>query len=55
VVETKKLTHILFMDNVLIFCQCEGGDCRVLKEILDLFCDAIGMVVNIVKSPIYFS
>lgn len=49
-----KLTHLLFVDDVLIFYQCQGIDGKVLKEILDLFCDATGMVVNLTKPTIYF-
>jgi hypothetical protein len=49
-----KLTHLLFVDDILIFCHCEGADARVLKDILKLFFDASIMIVNITKSTIYF-
>jgi len=34
------LTHLLFMENVLIFCFCARIEGGILKDILELFCDA---------------
>jgi hypothetical protein len=47
------ITHILFVDDILIFCE---GSRRVLekfKDIKDLFCKASSMKVNLQKSTIF--
>jgi hypothetical protein len=51
----ERLSHLLFEDDILIFCYCVESDGRVLKEIMDLFCDVAGMVINITKHTIFFS
>jgi hypothetical protein len=43
---------ILFVDDVLIFCNGQKGDAYILKEILDLFRREIGMQINDHKSTI---
>ena len=43
------ITHLLFVDDVLIFCSGERGETRVLKEILELFSKATGMEINFSK------
>jgi hypothetical protein len=48
------ISHILFLEDILILCLCGGLNGRVLKDILDIFCDSTIMVINIMKSPIYF-
>jgi hypothetical protein len=32
-----RLTHMLFVDDVLIFCHCVVADCQTLKNILTIF------------------
>jgi hypothetical protein len=49
----KKLTHLLFVDDVLIFCFCAAVEGKILKDIPSLFCDAMGMLININKSTIF--
>jgi hypothetical protein len=49
------LTHLLFVDDVLIFCYCVEIEARTLKDILEFFCDATEMVTNINKSTISFT
>lgn len=49
----ERLTHLLFVDNVLIFCFCAAVEGRILKDILNLSCDATGMLINVSKSMIY--
>ena len=44
------ITHLLFVDDVLIFCSGSVRDVVTLGEILDLFSKATGMEVNVVKS-----
>jgi len=46
------ITHLLFVDDVLIFCSGSRGDTRALKEILDLFSKATGMEINAGKSSL---
>jgi len=46
------ITHLLFVDDVLIFCSGNRRETRVLKEILDLFSKATGMELNAGKSSL---
>jgi len=46
----ERLTHLLFVDDVLIFNYCMKVEGRYLKDILELFCDVKRMVVNVNKS-----
>jgi hypothetical protein len=39
------LTHPLFVVDVLILCYCLEASGMVLKDILELFCDATCMVI----------
>jgi hypothetical protein len=48
-----KLTHILFVDDVLIFCRCATIDCITLKNIVSLFNAAMSMIINENKLAIY--
>lgn len=51
----ERLSHLLFVDDILIFFLCVESDGKVLKDILELFCNATNMVINITKSIIFFS
>ena len=46
------ITHLLFVDDVLIFCPGNRGESRVLQEILELFSKATGMEINNGKSSL---
>jgi len=46
------ITHLLFVDDVLIFCSGCRRESRVLKEILELFSKATGMEINAGKSTL---
>ena len=46
------ITHLLFVDDVLIFCSGTRGDSKVLMEILYLFSKATGMEINARKSSL---
>ena len=46
------ITHLLFVDDVLIFCLGTKGDSRALQEILELFTKATGMEINSGKSSL---
>jgi len=50
----EKLTHIFFVDDVPIFYYCIKFESKHYKEILDLFCDTTGVVVNFNNFSIYF-
>ena len=50
--EQLAITHLLFVDDVLIFCSGDRRDTRVLKEILDLFTKATGMDIDFEKSTL---
>lgn len=52
---SKCLIHLFFVDDILIFCSCADSDGNLLKEILALFCEAMGMLINVKKSAIYLS
>ena len=44
------ITHLLFVDDVLIFGWGSLNEWSKLNEILNLFCSAIGMMINPKKS-----
>ena len=46
------LTHLLFMDDVLIFCIGTMRDLHTLNDILVLFSKSTGMEINFVKSTL---
>lgn len=46
------LTHLLFVDDVLIFYNGLRGDAEKLHSILDLFSRATGMLINSSKSTL---
>jgi len=41
-----RFTHLLFVDEFLIFCSVQGQDAEVLGEILSLYRSATGMQTN---------
>ena len=49
------LTHLFFVEDVLLFCDGSRRDASKLKEILDLYCTATGMRVNLQTSSISFN
>jgi len=42
--------HLLFVDDVLLFCFGNLVEGQYLKDLLDLFCSSTGMVINHAKS-----
>ena len=46
------LTHLMFVDYVLIFCSGLREDVERLSSILDIFSRAIGMLINNTKSTL---
>jgi hypothetical protein len=47
-----KITHLLFVDDILIFFNGKVGDVETLADILATFRLAIGMIINEQKSTI---
>jgi hypothetical protein len=47
-----RITHLLFMDDVLIFSSGRTRDVETLAVILQLFQDATGMIINSQKSTL---
>lgn len=51
-IDVSYLTHLLFVDDVLIFLYGSIRDTTCFKNVLSLFCKATGMVPNYKKSNI---
>jgi hypothetical protein len=49
-----KITHLLFVDDILLFCSGQRRDAEKLAKILKMFHLAIGMIINVQKSTISF-
>jgi hypothetical protein len=49
-----RITHLLFVDNVLIFCSGRPRDAEKLLEIINLFWATNRIIINIQKSTINF-
>jgi hypothetical protein len=48
------VTHLLFIDDILIFCEGTRRMVENLREIINLFCEATSMKLNIDKSTISY-
>jgi hypothetical protein len=46
------ITHLLFMDDIMIFCEGSRRIVKKFKNILDLFYKATSMIINLDKSTI---
>lgn len=42
--------HLMFMDDVLLFCKAKNSQVRLVISILEKLCDASGLKSNFVKS-----
>ena len=49
------LTHLLFVDDVLLFGEAIVDEWQQYKQLLDLFCSATGMQINEEKSILLFN
>jgi hypothetical protein len=52
---SESLTHLLFVDDVLLLCFGNDGEGQVFKDILQLYCVATGMEINENKSALFTS
>jgi hypothetical protein len=50
VTELEMVSHLLFVYDVLCSVYGSNRDLTMLKRILDLYCRAIGMMINLEKS-----
>lgn len=48
-------SHLLFADDLVIFCRANMREARAMDDILVTYCGWSGQLVNKVKSSIYFS
>ena len=48
------VTHLLFVDDILLFNKGNKGEIRTLKKLLDLFMKATGLLINNKKSTLTY-
>lgn len=53
--QAPRISHLLFADDSLLFCQAIDKETRVVLEISKLYTEASGQCINMDKSSIYFS
>ena len=49
------ISHLFFMDDLIIFAKVDEDSCEAISEVLDEFCEESGQKVSMEKSRIYFS
>ena len=49
------ISHLLFVDDSLLFCRANQEEVQVVTEVLQTYADALGQCINFEKSSIYFS
>ena len=49
------ISHLLFVDDSLLFCQTKQEEVQVISEVLDLYAAAFGRCINVEKSFVFFS
>ncbi|XP_028084227.1 uncharacterized protein LOC114285386 [Camellia sinensis] len=49
------LSHLLFVDDVLLFLKADVEECTHMLAILKIYCEASGQLVNFEKSSVQFS
>ena len=53
--EPPKISHLLFADDSLLFCQAFEKETQEVLEILKLYAEASGQCINMEKSSVHFS
>ena len=49
------ISHLLFANDSLLFCQASQKEVNVINEILQVYAKASGQCINVEKSLVYFS
>jgi hypothetical protein len=52
--EGPTITHLLFVDDSVVFLEATNASMRALKEVLEKYEESSGQKVNLQKSSIYF-
>ena len=52
ITSSMSISHLLFVDGILIFCKDSKREAKRLLDILKLFCKATGMQINLQKSSL---
>ena len=52
---TLSISHLLFADDSLVFCQAKQKEVQVISDVLDLYAVASSQCINFEKSSVYFS
>ncbi|XP_057747959.1 uncharacterized protein LOC130967155 [Arachis stenosperma] len=50
-----KFSHLMFADDLLLFCQATKSQIQMVMHSLNIFCKASGMKVNLEKSKAFYS
>ena len=48
-------SHLLFVDDIILFAKADGVNCSAIWDVLDEFCSILGQSVSNSKSRVYFS
>ena len=49
------ISHLLFADDSLVFCQAKQEEVQVVSDVLDLYAVAFGQCINLEKSSVFFN
>ncbi|KAA3485398.1 Retrovirus-related Pol polyprotein LINE-1 [Gossypium australe] len=49
------ISHLFFADDLVIFSKADAKHCKLIKAVLDSFCDFFGHKINSRKTNIFFS
>lgn len=52
--QTRVPTHLLYADDILLFCQASSRNCQSLSRIFEHYASISGQCVNYTKSKIFF-
>ena len=50
-----RISHLLFLDDSLLFCRAIDKETKAVLEILKLYAEALGQCINMDKSSVFFS
>ena len=54
-ISAPRISHLLFTDDSLLFCQASLKEVQCVANILQLYADSSGQCINFEKSSMYFS